>query len=328
MSNQLSTNSYASLLLSKDNKDVVKYFEDSYVENQFKYFMAQKVPVSDIVKYFHKAQVSGADPLMEQIYLIPRNVKVKKNGRDEYETVGTIVFSYHFIEVKAQASKEYQGYSEKIGQGMYFDPETNKEVPMLCATIIVKRSGFEYPYTAWYREYVKTSSYGVTSAWKKPMVMLRKCAMAGALRSEFPEWLSGSYTREEMGAIEKDDDSIEAEFNRQEAAEKTIQIQENIEKKIEKTENMDEVNSLCLAIQDCMSFLMKGLSVADKGKAMSDLLGVKKFDDIKTKSLDELRLRDSELRVLIKEKADREIAATKTKTTPSNNKPTFKLEGY
>jgi len=306
--------SYASYLLSKDNPEVKRTFEAVYIEQVFRHFLALKVTPDDIIKFFHKAQVTGADPLRDQIYLIPRNVNVKKDGRDNWVTVGTIVFSYHFVETKAVETKEYEGYTLKTGVGKYFDPILAKEKDMLMCEAVVTRKGKTYPFTAWWDEYVQTNSYGVTAQWKsKPHLMLEKCAKAGALRAAFPEWLSGAYTQEEMGAIERGDESIETTFTQEKEVEKVKEIEERIEKKIVQAENMGDIESLMDLMKTRMGILAEGKTVNQKGKMMVDLLGVNKFDELKTKSLDELKAKNVSLGQLIEEEKKRQ-------------KPSFKLE--
>jgi phage recombination protein Bet len=325
---------YPSLLLSKDNKEVTRFFDEKYVEGRFKYYLSLKIPLEDIVTFFHKAQVTGADPLKDQIYLIPRNTKIKVNGRDEYVNVGTIVFSYHFVEAQAVMTKEYEGFTIETGVDEYFDPISTTVKKMLRSKCVVVRNGKNYPYTAWWDEYVQTNSYGVTAQWKtKPYLMLDKCAKAGALRSAFPEWLSGAYTEEEMGSIEKNDQAIEAEFNRKDEAEKVNEIQERIDQKLASTENVEKISGLMDSIQSNMAILTKGCDIATKGKAMTENLGVSKFQDLKSKSLEELTLKDKELAAVVKEKSEREFKAAEaaTKESTSNDakksaRPTFIVE--
>jgi len=299
--NELQT--YSGYLLSKDNPEVKRNFEAVFVEQTFRHYLALKVPADDIVKFFHKSQVTGADPLKDQIFLIPRNVKVKVGGREEWVTVGTVVFSYHFVETKAVESKEYEGYTLKTGVMSYYDPILAKAKDMLCCEAIVTRKGKQYPFTAWWDEYVQTSSYGVTAQWKsKPHLMIEKCAKAGALRAAFPEWLSGAYTQEEMGSVEKDDSFIETTIAENKEVAKVEEIEERIEKKIIQAENMGEIESLMDLIKTRMGILTEGDTVAKKGKALVELLGVNKFDELKTKSLDELKAKNKNLGQLVEEK--------------------------
>jgi len=304
---------YSSQLLSKDNPDVRRAFEQNYVEQVFKHYLALKVPADDIIKYFHKAQVTGADPLRDQIYLIPRQTKVKDGGQERWVTVGTIVFSYHFVETKAVESKEYDGYTIKTGVAKYFDPILAKEKDMLMSEATVTRKGKQYPFTAWWDEYVQTNSYGVTAQWKgKPHLMLEKCAKAGALRAAFPEWLSGAYTQEEMGAIEKDDEAIETTFKQEKEVEKHQAIEERIQSKLESAENVDQIEATMELIKKEMATLTDGSSVADKGKTMFEQLGVKKFEELKNKPLAELAVLLDKVKAVVTEKALRKTAPKPT----------------
>lgn len=105
------------------------------------------------------------------------------------------------------------------------------------------------------------------------------------------------------------DEKKKVEQKRNEAA------QDRIDQKATQTENMGEITSIMDLMKTRMGVLTNGLSVADKGKAMVDLLGVRAFDDLKTKSLEELKSKNKSLGQLVEEKKKRE-----------QEKPTFKLE--
>lgn len=319
--NQLTNRDYSQYMLSTDNKEVQRHFEKTYVEHTFKHYLALKVPADDIIKFFHKAQITGADPLRDQIFLIPRNTKVKEGGQDKWVTVGTIVFSYHFVEFKAQSSGQYEGYTVETGPDDYFDPISGESKKMLRSRAIVKRNGREYPYIAWWDEYVQTNQYGVTLQWKtKPHLMLEKCGKAGALRAAFPEWLSGAYTQEEMGAIEKDDEAIEATFKQQKEVEKVAEIQDRIDQKLQSNEQVDQIDGVIESIRKEMETLTDGATVVTKGLAMHEYLGVSRFPDLRAKPLTDLKLMLDKLKVVNAEKLERI-------SPPSNLKNTsFKLE--
>lgn len=306
---------YSGYLLSNDNPEVRRKFENHFVEQTFRHYLALKVPADDIVKFFHKAQVTGADPIKDQIFLIPRNVNVGKNGKDEWVTVGTVVFSYHFVETKAQESGQYEGYTVKTGVMSYFDPIEGKAKDVLGCEAVVMRNGKSYPFTAWWPEYVQTNKWGVTAQWKgKPHLMLEKCAKAGALRAAFPEWLSGAYTQEEMGAIENEGtDVIETTLAENKEVKKSEEIKERIEQKIIQAENMGEIEGLMEKIRVVLGELTEGETAVTKGLAMFNNLGVSKFEDLKKKSLDELKMGLSKIEELLREKRIRA-------------KPSFKLE--
>lgn len=105
------------------------------------------------------------------------------------------------------------------------------------------------------------------------------------------------------------DDKKKADQQRTQAA------TERLEQKATQAENMGEIQSLMDLMKTRMGIITNGLSVTDKGKAMVELLGVNKFEDLKTKSLDELIAKNKSLGQLVEEKKKRE-----------QEKPTFRLE--
>lgn len=89
--------------------------------------------------------------------------------------------------------------------------------------------------------------------------------------------------------------------------------QDRLEKKAVQAENMEEIESILGLIKTRMGILTEGLSVAEKGKALVEMLGVRVFDDLKSKSLDELKAKNKSLGETIEERKKRA-------------KPTFSLE--
>jgi hypothetical protein len=86
------------------------------------------------------------------------------------------------------------------------------------------------------------------------------------------------------------------------AAEKRAKdAQDRIDQKATQAENMGEIQSIMDLIKTRMGTLTNGLGVAEKGKAMFDLLGVSKFEDLKTKSLEELKAKNFSLGKLVEE---------------------------
>jgi len=99
------------------------------------------------------------------------------------------------------------------------------------------------------------------------------------------------------------------EVARIEAAEERLEVKKVI------AENMDEVAAVTDSIQGLMGSITSGLSAVEKGKAMSELLGVSKFADIKKKSLAELQAIEVNLKTLKEDKKP-----------VKNEKPKFILE--
>lgn len=293
------TRSYFDLLIPSDDKEVIRKFNQIYVENEVTKFKALGINDHDIINYFHKAQKSGADPVMGEIFLIPNKVFAgKENGRDVYKTVGTTIFSYHYLEKKAKQiiqDKEKKTVlpEAEVEQGDYFDPEVGEFRKTLKAVATIKIGDVTYKYTAWYPEYVQLdyTTKKPKSNWKKPHIMLRKCSIMGLLRSVFPEALSGYYSQEEVGAYE-DDEAIEAEVIREAITEKKTEklkeAVERIEHKEEKKENADQVNSIKDSIKTNLGSLTKGKTPAEKGAIMLEILGIRSWKDIDTLSLPQL----------------------------------------
>lgn len=180
-------------------KDGVKRkFENAVLEILLRESRAQFIPDRDFVKFIHKAQITGADPTMGQIFLLPYSLKNKG-------TVGQIIFHYSFLETVAINVGGYEGYERETGPEEKFDPTTGEEKTVLMCTAVVKRNGVRYSYTAWYDEYVQKKQDGTPNKqWKSaPYMMIEKCALAGALRRAYPEALSGCYTSDETGFIKE-----------------------------------------------------------------------------------------------------------------------------
>lgn len=142
-----------------------------------------RAPTDDEMAVFlHLAEQTGLDPLTNQIYLLPKHGKmVPLCGIDGYRQT-------------ALRTHEYAGKDDAVFTGG--DEATGK--PPIKATITVYRlvGGLRCPFTASARWHEYN---GGTDVWRKmPFLMLAKCAEALAIRSAFPQELSGVYTEDEM----------------------------------------------------------------------------------------------------------------------------------
>lgn len=160
-----------------------------------------KLNASDFFDFIRKAQVTGADPMLDQIYLVPQrqNVYNPATGQKEWKTFGCTIFSYHFFMSKADALKVdgetvYDGYETEDGIGEYMCPVTGDISRKAFAETRVYRKDKTRPtvYKAWFPEFAKFKSDGTLNAqWKKsPMGMLRKCSLCNALKLAFPNELA------------------------------------------------------------------------------------------------------------------------------------------
>lgn len=287
--------------------DVKRSFEKSWLIRLFA--KHKDIPQSDVILFLHKAQLTGANPILDQIYLTERNTKVTEYGKpDRWEKRGTIIFSYQFLNAKATETGQFDDYTKETGPKKRFNPfATNPDHAYkeeLCSSVTVVRNGKKFTYDAWWSEYFQDNSQ-----WRsKPYLMLEKCAFAGALRLAFPEILGGIYIADEM----KEED-LDAEIDKRRAEEaiettvtKVIERVEDIKTKLESPELVDKIDATVKMINDEMAILTKGMDLAGKGKAMSENLGVNRFADLKTKSLEELELKLRNIQGLNEEKISRE----------------------
>lgn len=313
MNQQTKANSYYELLLPSSDKEVVRTFESFYVENEFARFKAKGIPEADILKFFHKAQISGANPILDQIYLYESYVSNRNGG---YTTVGTIVFSYNFLKIKAQTIMNDKGFKDMWpivthGVGEYFIPETEeyKKTPFATAELTI--NGRTYSYTAWYPEYVVMNKEGKpTNVWKKYKMMLDKCSIMGLLRSLFPEALTGYYAKEEFASYQ-DEDELEKETIKQKDTdiiiERNEKTQESLERKEEIKNNQSEVEELKEKIKFNLSVFTKKMTAEQKGAEMVSLLGIRSWKSIDTLSLDQLREKSQELEKKVIDAKNKEI---------------------
>lgn len=307
------------LLLKGD--DVKRTFEKEWLIRLFA--KHKDIPQSDVLLFLHKAQLTGANPILDQIYLIERKVKVSEYGQqDRWEKRGTVVFSYQFLNAKANETGEFHGYKIVTGPKKRFNPFAKAGEEMreeLCATCTVTRNGHEFSYDAWWSEYAQDNHQ-----WKsKPYLMLEKCAFAGALRRAFPEALSGIYIEDEMKEEDLDADIDKRRKNEaiETTANKVEERNEEISRKLASADDVDRIDATLALIKSGMSSLTSGLDLTAKGKAMVEHLGVNKFDDLKTKSLEELELKQKNIQAIIEEKISREMNLKNNSTSEVKDAP-------
>lgn len=282
------------VLLTKDTK---RTFEENYLRMLFEKHRA--LPQSDIIEFIHKSQQTGANPSLNQIYLIERNTKV--NG--EWRKVGSVVFSYNFILAIANQTKEFQGYTSEMKIVEKFDPMTLESKKMLACTTITRRNNSEFPYTAYFDEYVQTDREGKPQGlWaSKPYMMLEKCSISGALRRAFPEALSGIYCEEELESASNElDKKIQNDFVE-------VKAEKEVQKKIEVIEKVNaieegELDAVLSVILNALAQLTNGMTAKDKAKAMFELCSVNKFNDLKNKTMNELKAIAEKLDSILAEK--------------------------
>lgn len=159
-------------------------------------------------------QRTGTDPLMGECFCVPRKVKVKKNGSDEYVERKVYQIAEQGLEARADRHADYGGttsgaYYEKDEISIDFANGKVKHVvnptaprgKLLGAWAISLRSG-RVPYVAELKlsERIQTFPSGdPLSQWKtQPDHMIEKCARAEAIRKAYPNTFSGIYIQAEV----------------------------------------------------------------------------------------------------------------------------------
>lgn len=153
---------------------------------------------NDFLEFINKCQLTGADPRLNQVYLLVHNAWNAEKRCEEPK--GTTVFAYQFFTQMAQRTGELDGFGVDTSQDKYMDLVTGEERKSLTSTAWVIRKGCRYEYKARFWEFAKTKKDGsLMKNWKSsPYLMLEKCAVANVMRWAFPESLTGIYTDDEI----------------------------------------------------------------------------------------------------------------------------------
>jgi recombinational DNA repair protein RecT len=146
-----------------------------------------------VLDYLHKAQLTGANPVLNQIYLV------------KYGTEPQTVFSYHYMMNLANQTGELGSINCDSKLEDVFMPERtikNKVYPAgsikeFVATSEIQRinKGITKSKALW-SEYGKGAKGPIWQS--KPHTMLQKCAIAIGLRRAFPEVMSAVFIEEEF----------------------------------------------------------------------------------------------------------------------------------
>jgi phage recombination protein Bet len=175
------------------DRNFLKILVDANPDMDKKYFL----------DFIHKAQLTGADPRLNQIYLIPH--KTKNYDTQEFEIKGTVMFNYMFYMQLAQQTGQLEDWGYEVVEDSYLDIISGRKKPSWKATAWVKRKGREkvaYECDFWEIAKLDFKTGLPTATWKAaPKFMMRKCAIAGAFRWAFPETMGNFYISEEMDKV-------------------------------------------------------------------------------------------------------------------------------
>lgn len=233
------------LALSSTAKSDVK----KALDRNFLKILVDQNPSMD-KKYFldfiHKSQLTGADPRLNQIYLIPH--KTKNYDTQEFEVKGTVMFNYMFYMQLAQQTGLLEDWGCDVLEDAYLDIITGRKKPSWKAIAWVKRKGREkvyYECDFWEVAKLEFKTGLPSSNWKTmPKFMIRKCAIAGAFRWAFPETLGNFYISEEM------DKTIDIEISQPSVVVKKEEVAQKISKDAKKVVESEQLEKQSIEIDE------------------------------------------------------------------------------
>ena len=171
---------------------------------------------ADLDNLFAYCDKTSLDPYTREVWLVPRNTKVKRNNRDVWETVWAVQTGIDGFRKATHRYAESRGESRDISAAVYYDENGNKhefwskkfgDHPEACKmTVSVGDSSATF--VATWDEYVqtkaewsggkKTGNQVPNSQWEQyGPTMLAKCAEAACHRRIAPI-TAGLYIEEEL----------------------------------------------------------------------------------------------------------------------------------
>jgi len=260
--------------VQENNMD--KVFNENYMMMLQQQAQRDQIPPEHVKNFIMKAVLKGADPRKDEVYLVPRYTK---KG-----IVGTVIFSKHYLTNKANETGEFLSLDVTTAPEDVFNPWTGEDGRQLVSTAVCYRNRNgqreKITYKARWNEYVDQKSF----TWKdKGYIMLEKCAEAGVLRRAFPEVTSNVFLAEEFNGVMSESD-----------VEKYVETKKIEEQKTEKllekaTDDKAKKADIIEAIRELSGKITASFSLAQKGEYMTQNLGVQKFDQLKNKTVEELK---------------------------------------
>lgn len=233
------------LALSSTGKNDIK----KAMDRNFLKILVEANPEMDkkyLIDFIHKSQLTGADPRLNQIYLIPHKTTNYQTGVTEYK--GTVMFNYLFYVQLAQQTGQLEDWGCDVFEDAYLDIITGKKRPSWKAVAWVKRKGREKVFYEWDFWEIAKLDYKTgmpSSTWKvSPKFMVRKCAIAGAFRWAFPETLGNFYIAEEM------EKTIDVEISQPSVVIKKEATVQKLSKDVKKATESEQLEKQSIEISD------------------------------------------------------------------------------
>jgi phage recombination protein Bet len=166
------------------------------------------IPDGEFRLFIEKCKVSGMNPLQNECFCVPRQVKIGPKDRPQWVTQYVFQPGEAGMEARADRFPDYRGIRAAAvykKDAIEIDPEagtvSHKFNPvgdrgeLVGAWAIAYREGRKTPV-----EFTRLTEYRQQGAmWDgKVETMIVKCARAAALRRAYPNAFSGVYVREEM----------------------------------------------------------------------------------------------------------------------------------
>lgn len=262
--------------LSLDAKGMKARFDKNYLEIIDR--LHPNLPLRYKIDFVQKAALTGADPRLNQVHLT--SYFSRKVGHE----IGVTVFSYHFFLNQANQTGEYEGVDVNTALEDVFNPIKKENQKELVSTAIVYRKGHRpTTFKARWSECFNSKN----PMWnERPYAMLEKTSIANALRWAFPEALSGMFIQEEINSQHIE----EAEVISVKEKEEAIAVEKNEKSKeiISKAKNKSTKENLIDAIAEITAFVTKEMNKDAKIKYMHNILEVKSFNGLKSKTVKEL----------------------------------------
>lgn len=163
------------------------------------YLFGTDTKLTDSQKVLFKAVAlaSNLNPIKREIYAIPYERNVMKNGRWVTETTMAIVTGYQVYLQRAEATGLLGGYKVEL---------TKKDNKIQTAKVIIIRKDWSIPFE-WeieFDEFAKKNKDGeLIGSWKTmESFMIKKCALAIGFRLCFPNELGNMpYVAEELSSL-------------------------------------------------------------------------------------------------------------------------------
>ena len=188
-------------LYTKEKDSQSKDFARIITDNQIRILVANNpnVGMRYLLDHLIKASLTSANPALGEVYLTTYYSEASKSF------VGVTVWSYQWMIKQASMRPEYKGFDVSIGVKELYKMDQSllnqhlEEIgtyKSIVATCTVYREGRkDTVYEALWSESCQKGKIWRT----RPDLMLKKSAVAGALRWAFPEIYQGVYIEEEIG---------------------------------------------------------------------------------------------------------------------------------